>query len=290
MISTNMHREELVKTFDAVTAIGNNLFSGSLKEKIFYLHIYKCGGTSISQAIKSCYYNLESLKSYPVFHLNREAAFNAYQTSIKHNSFLFNQDQVDGDYLKWKLQEYLLLYYMGQEHINYIAGHFSFSAIAYQHFSDKYKFITVLRDPVKRYISAYFYSRYKQSDRSLNMEITEYLKSRTGLKGGSMYVKLLGGLDEAGDYTSEKAINRAKENLHKFSVVGCLEYQKDFLNQFEKQFDRKLNVREFNQNPKSKTYRKSVVSEELEAEIRAICQPDIEIYQYALENFVQLKN
>lgn len=288
-IPTKLPYEDIVKAFDTVSALSNNFLHGSLKEKIFYLHIYKCGGTSIAQAIKSCYLDLENIENNFVFHLNRRAAneaINAIRRNLG-NPELFSNHMYKDD-LRLKLQESLLLYYMGREQTNYIAGHFGFSATAYQYFSNKYAFITVLREPVKRFISAYVYGRYREG-RKHNMDLTEYLQAKTGF-GGSTYVKLLGGLDETGDYTSERAIARAKENLHKFSVVGCLEYTEEFLKQFEERFGRKLKIRKYNQSPKSETYRNSILTEETEEKIREICKPDLEIYQYALDNFVRAKN
>lgn len=280
--------KETTKIFDALVATSHNILHGSLKEKIFYLHIHKCGGASITQAIKSCYRNLDITKGRSIFHLNAEAAYNAAKKIYAQMNF---SPDITKNYLAFKYREELLLYYMYQEHINYIAGHFSFSEAAYQNFSDKYAFITVLRDPVKRWISSYFYNSCREKKHGMiNMEITEYLKSERAQMAGCGYVTFLDGSSEAGDYTSEKAINRVKENLHKFSIVGCLEYQKDFTNQFEERFGRRLKISVLNQSPKAEAYRKSIITEEIEEKIREICRPNIEIYQYAVDNFVKIKD
>jgi hypothetical protein len=276
-IGINLLHDESAKLFDDIAAVSNSLFCSPLKEKIFFLHLYKCGGSSISQAIKTCYYDWRSLVKRNIFHLDRGAARKAARTSLTRNSLISYE----------RLQEYLLMYYMNQEHISYIAGHFNFSELAHQYFSDKYSFITVLRNPVKRFISAYFYMRYKQN--SVNMELKDYLKTPEALKCGSLYIKHLGDLNQREDYTSEAAINQTKENLHKFSIVGCLEYEEDFLNRFEDRFGKRLKIREFNRGPKSETDRNSIISKEIEEEIKTICRPDIEIYQYAVENFVKTK-
>lgn len=284
---------DTVKIFNALLAKTDNLLHGPLEQKIFYLHVQKCGGTSIKQAIKACYRSLDITKQLQSYHLlNSKASFNAVQKIIDQPDLPFDKSLFHADdYLELKFRENLLLYYMGQEDINYIAGHFSFSEPASRYFSDQYAFVTVLREPVERWISLYFWRRYnKNGHRNIYTDITTHLKSELAKNQGCGYVKFFGGVNKEGDYTSEQAINRAKENLHKFSVVGALEYQEDFVKQFEERFGRKLKIRNLNQSPKSKAERSSVITEEIKEEIRAICKPDIEIYQYALENFIKAKN
>lgn len=275
------------QVFESLIARSSNLFQGSLKQRTFFLHIPKCGGISIRKAIKSCYISLDVLQDKYLTDLPSTAAFNAAQISA--NQTCFSSDTTD-DYQILKFRENLLLYFMCQNRTKYIAGHFTFSSKAHQYFFDKFAFVTVLRDPVKRWISAYFYNRYKKSGhRKIDTEISPYLKSDFAQSQGYEYVKFLGGVDELGDYTSEQAINRAKENLHKFSVVGCLEYQTDFVNQFEKYSGRRLSIRISNQSPKPEADQSSVITEEIREEIKAICRPDIEVYKYAIDNFVKTK-
>ena len=74
---------------------------------------------------------------------------------------------------------------------------------------------------------------------------------------------------------------------YKFDVVGFIECQKDFLKKFEERFGVRLELETRNLNPTSEWYRKSIVTQEVEEEIKAICKPDLEIYQYAVDNFVK---
>lgn len=284
--------ESVAKGLNALVTKTNNLFNGSLKQKIFYLHIHKCGGISIQQAIKACYHTLDLTKDRQLFHLlNAKASFNAVQKTVDQTAspvdLIFNTSD---DYLELKFRENLLLYYMSQEHINYISGHFTFSMSAYKYFSNEYAFVTVLREPVERWISLYFWRRYnKQGHRNIDTDITTHLRSELAKKQGCRYIKFLGGINEQGDYTSRQAIDKAKENLHKFSVVGCLEYQGDFVKQFEEQFGRKLRIKRLNKSPSSEAHRKSLITEDIKEEVRQICKPDIELYEYALSNFVKIK-
>lgn len=276
------------KAFDSLVARSNNLFHGCLKEKMFFSHIPKCGGVSINKAITECYLTLDITKDRNLVQPSGKATIDLARKSVEETGSTFD---LANDYLALKLREDLLLYYLCQEDVKYVHGHLPFSAKAHQYFSDKYAFVTVLRDPVKRWISSYFYNRYKKNaHRKIETDIKPYMKSEFGKSRGYAYVKFVGGYNKEGDYTSEQALTRAKENLHKFTVVGFLEYKQDFINQFEEQFGRRLKIGHSNQSPASEALRRSIVTKEIEEEIREICKPDIEIYQYAINNFVKAKD
>lgn len=192
------------------------------------------------------------------------------------------------DYPILKFREELLLYFLSQKDTKYISGHFCFSEVAHHEYCNKFAFITVLRDPVERWISLYFFNRFKKDDHcKIEMNLETYIDSAFARSQGHEYVKFLGGADEYGDYTSQTAIDKAIRNLHKFAVVGTLEHLDNFVENFETRFRVRLEIERKNKNPKSASYKKSIITNQMEQRIRAICQPDITIYQYALENFIK---
>lgn len=166
---------------------------------------------------------------------------------------------------------------------DFIAGHFLFSETAYRKYGDKFSFVTVLRDPVKRWISSYFFNRFKTDDHmKVEDEIESRLESHFGISQGYQLVKFLGGANKDGDYTSPQAVNQAKNNLKFFEVVGLLEDLGDFKYKFSKRFQVGLKIEKKNQNPAPKQYRSSTITPELVEMISEICQPDIQVYEYAL--------
>jgi len=190
----------------------------------------------------------------------------------------------------YSFREQLLLYYMGNKHTRFVSGHFLFSERAYQKFQDEYAFIILLRDPVSRWISHYFFNRYKNKKYGkIHSDIIECLESDFGKENGHEYIKFVGGISGAGDYTSDEAIRRAKSNLHKFDIVGCLEYTDNFLDQFHKKFGVKLKLRPRNLNPVSESYRKKIVTNEIHNKIIELCKPDLDLYNYAVKNFFKLE-
>jgi hypothetical protein len=94
-------------------------------------------------------------------------------------------------------------------------------------------------------------------------------------------VKYVGGPRPGGDYTSPAAIERAKRNLERYRVVGFLEDEASVVESFEEQFSIRLQLGRRNESPVSQEFRESQVTPQIEEEIRAVCRPDIELYEYA---------
>lgn len=265
-----MFKSLLVKT--------NNLFRRSLKDNIIFLHVPKCGGMSVDYAIRRHYRKKDRLVT-----INASASTNAANL-ISQINFPYGTSD---DYPILKLRENLLLYYMSQN-MKYISGHFGFSEIGYRKFLGGYTFITILRDPVKRWISLYFFNRYKKERHcKIEEDITTFVQSEFGKSQGYEYVKFLGGADNDRDYVSQQAIDRAKKNVDKFDIIGCLEYPEIFITKFENKFGIRLRIEKKNKNPKPESFRESIITEEIEEKIKEICKPDLEVYQYAIEKFVK---
>lgn len=271
-------------SLQAVQSIGNNLFNGTIPEKIVFHHIPKCGGTAIRLAIRNRYLKLRLLP------LRGLVGIDAVASALSATDRTENiPDNAWDDFKIMQFREKLLLYFLNIPSTRYISGHMTVSNYALQKFSGKYAFITVLRDPVRRWESEYFYNKYKLSNhRKINVNILEYMNSESGRSQGYEYVKFLGGARSCGDYTSRNAINRAKENLDKLDLVGFLEYQEDLISRFKERFGVVLRIpRNINVNP-APNIKKTIVTPEIKERIELMCQPDREIYQYALDRFLTL--
>ncbi|MDJ0662363.1 MAG: sulfotransferase family 2 domain-containing protein [Crocosphaera sp.] len=262
-----------------LSARTRNLIQPTLKQKLIYIHIPKCGGVSLSKALKACYVTI-NIRDSNLYKLNSEACQKVAQTLEEKPLTVFDPTVI-------KLRQELLLYGMSQPNVNYISGHFLFSNIAHEAFHDQYQFITMLRDPVKRWISEYFYNRYKSyGNAKTDLDIEAYINSEAGRSSGQVYSRFLCGLTDVEDYSSADIIDSTKKNLHKFSLVGCIEHLDRFLEQFSQKFGRQLKVGQWNRNPKSKSYQKSVITDDMIDHIRELCRSDLEIYNYAVDNLI----
>lgn len=245
-----------------------------LKDNLFFLHLPKCAGTSFNKAMSKIVPG-----TTPKFSLYGTVESAKIRNNLSH--------ELDDNFESvLNIREELLIYFMSSN-AQYIGGHYSFSDIAYDNFKEKYKFITILRNPVDAFISHYFFSRYQLKREHLLFDgsIKEFIDSKYGKQVGSLFVQRIGGVRKNSDYTSEKAIENAFENLKKFDLVGFKERMSTFEEKINKLFNINLKIETKNKNPKSKEFINKKVTSDIREEIKVVCEADIKLYNMALKEF-----
>jgi len=258
----------------------NTFFNSRLGERIFFLHMPKCGGTSLDNALKYCYLDLRPSSSAGVVRYDSLAAAKAgvLVDSLDYASGAAREPQV------LAFSERFTAYHMHRERTRYISGHISFNEKIHAAFSDRFRYVTVLRDPVQHLLSAYFYVKHRSSDHGrITAELDDFIDSPHARSFGSMFVQFLCGQGSSAgvDFCSADMVERAKRNLEKFDLVGVLEDMDGFMRAFHARFGRRLWVRQKNRSPAPQSRRNSRLSDADMEKLRALCAPNMAIYAHA---------
>lgn len=265
-----------------LSRVKNTFKDINAKPKLVFLHVPKCGGTSIDTAIRCQYFTLNKLND-DVVHDRLDSLRSAYIGSVKHNLNFTKGDPKNNRNMEFN-QDFVA-YRMLDPKIRYISGHFPFDKKIYDEFESEYDFFTILRDPVEKWISNYHY-RGKRSSLvkgnqvkhwEIEKDIEEYLNSERGQFHGYDYTKYYGGIEANYDYTSRESIEKAKENLKNFKIIGFLEDLDGFKAEFKNNYGFKLNIKHRNS---SRNF-ENKLPDHLIDKIKEVCKTDIEIYEYA---------
>lgn len=239
----------------------------NINQKIFFLHIPKCGGTSLRLAIEQAFGFPQDSKNND-FHLDVMALDSA--------AHALEKPIVD-------LKRDVLTYCMAHKFYRYISGHFAYSDKAMAAYGHEWKYVTLLRDPVSKWFSQYFYNRHKNNDHyKLDCTLEEFLATDEAKHLGRNYAYLLVDGISSQEAGSDVAIQQAIANLEKFAVVGLLEKLEWFYQDFQTVFGAKLHIEARNKNPLSSKQQKQQISDDMRAQVEEICRPNIQIYQAAM--------
>jgi hypothetical protein len=248
--------------------------SPELRQDIFFMHVPKCGGTSLVNAIARFYQPLFSKDRSKIARLDSPASLRAASIHGR-------------DHLAYDRE--ILTYFLAGNY-RYVYGHFTFSEKAYQQFKDKYAFVTLLREPVSKWFSLYFYNRYKKSDHyALDLDLEEFVETSQAASYGCDYVMQFIGDDSIADYTSAavidyfrtpEAIERACANLDKFDLVGLLEELDLFKQQFQARFGVKLDEEHRRESPVPKGTRDKMITPEILEKVKMLNRPNTLVYEH----------
>lgn len=239
----------------------------TMNGRVLFIHIPKCAGTSLRHAVS------RSLDEHgPEKHLSVRVETSA---SVRTAVILKKDVQL--------VREELLLYYLADPGYRFISGHFTFSELAYRHFSQEWSFITVLRHPVERWLSHFFFNRFKQNSHTrISMELEEFLISDRAKELGSEYVRRLAPGSHLSKPAGSSSISQALENLERLTMVGLVEELDVFSADFEKRFHLKIDLPRMNQSPAPERMLAALRDTKLLQNVEDICQPDMQIYDAAV--------
>ncbi|MGB0652284.1 MAG: hypothetical protein ACPGQL_03700 [Thermoplasmatota archaeon] len=255
--------------------LGYYLGRPKLKDDLAFIHVPKCGGTSLVSAIRRHYPPIRTGFNANCYYLNVAASVAAARTVDPEA----DPRSPMGDLEILRERQRWATYHLNLGFTRMVAGHVPFSADLQEAAHPRFKWLTMARDPVARWWSLVHFAR--DGHAAIDDDVAALLDSEDGAAQGAELVKFIGGPRAEGDYRSQSAVAQAKANLERFDLVGILEHQDRFVAGFQERFGVRLEVGTLNRNPTAAG--RQAPDEATTERIRALCAPDLAVYERACE-------
>jgi hypothetical protein len=251
-----------------LTKIRKRLSDVVCKNRVVFHHVPKCGGTSVSRALHFWYpLSYAAFPSEPTFRALEALHADRDKTWIRNKVLEFREKQ--------------LLCYLFDD-IRCITGHVPFCETAYELFKERYNFITTLREPLSLIVSQFFSAATSSTDRwRFDKNIEAFLETPRAARVGTVYAHYFSGLAPDCDPQSRAAIERAKANLGRFTVVGLVDNMAGFERRLHETIGIRLRIGHLNKARVGNAQRVQVVTDDIHRKIEALSAVNIEIYDYA---------
>lgn len=234
---------------------------------LVFHHVPKCGGTSVRLALTRCY------RPDLVFSIDSNPTFNAVKCLGEERK----KEALWADVHQLRQE---MLFYLLSVKAQFVGGHIYYSPIIKEQFDATHRFITVLRDPVERFISQYTYSSTRGAHDKIDGPLDAEIVRTKKVGWGACIVRFFCGLPHDTDPTSRAAIEAAKANIDKLAVVGFLDRMDEFQKEVSTLVGAPVNIPVANRSSQGSKARHSS-DETLLRLISEACAPDIEVYEHA---------
>jgi hypothetical protein len=234
---------------------------------VVFHHVPKCGGTSVYRAL-GIRYALSFART------NLVSNYAAIEALYPGKSPQWVQSE------SIRFREIDLLSQMYRD-TKCIAGHFPFSRIAFERFNNKYKFITVLREPVAFFTSFYYWNVKAQQERwHIEDTLEAFLETPRARVFGEFYARFLGGNPTSDDSPIEQEVAQAKGNLAKFSAIGFTDDMESFNRRLSDVLGIRIRIGHENKSEIGSADRVKQMPSNIRQKIEKISASNFEVYDF----------
>lgn len=239
--------------------------------KIAFIHIPKCAGSSVRDSL------FDGIYPSALRHTRAYCQIDAL--ACRSASEMLGADMPT-------CVEAVLIHALSDPLARFVSGHAPAHPDVVKKFRE-WKFITVLREPAARFISAYVFHRYKPTlPNYIDCEFAEFLETERARCAGWIATRYLSGMsDHRVEADPEAAIACALDNLERFFSVGFVEDLDNWGRRTGEALGGKVRIRRANASPKPEIYHEIERSPELRERIEALCAIDRQLYAAARLRF-----
>ncbi|SHG25626.1 Sulfotransferase family protein [Microbulbifer donghaiensis] len=235
--------------------------SSKAPPRIYFCHIPKSAGSSIASAIRDQVYSRHNLDG---FNIDPRASLRAGK--VTENSLM-------------QAREVILAYNLSVKANFFGKGHCYCRPGLIKEFASQWNFITVLRNPIDRWISEYVYNTYKQGDWTKNdLPLNEYLESRKAEAGGQQLIRYFSNYSLNFRSSPRDHIDEALENLSRFAIVGTMENLDTWADELMKKFSFEIKLPSINKSPSNQAVEQIRSNPAVMRKIEDLCRHDLELY------------
>jgi len=247
--------------------------------RLVFIHIPKCGGMSAIEGLTTAYFPLRRRATDRLLWGNRGAAISLHPAASLATGQAYGMDVLE-------FRRALLFYHMSNPRYNFIFGHYPFDATIGNAFCEHWHFITILRDPIERFFSAYWYNRCKKSEHArVNEDLEAYLDTPGARRGASTLTDYLVVRQDRNRSPTCAEVEQAIENLHQFTVVGFLDQMNFFADDLKARLGKRPRFRRSNENPAPIKERLQQIDTGLRRRVEEMCTADVVVYERSREMF-----
>lgn len=221
--------------------------------RIIYIHVPKCGGSSFGAALR-------------LRHLMSQATIALGQG----NPALRGEARILDDYARRRDQ----LHAEVGRGVRMIAGHVQYDADLHDGPARGYAFVTLLRDPVARFVSHYNYLQRRHPSPARPPTLAGFLDTPDALRIASQYLFYFAGHSQTAGRDPAPLIARAVATLERFDVVGDLARPDAFAADLQRLIRTPLPRWKRNAAPAP-----TQIPDSLRTRIEQLCAPDIAVYR-----------
>lgn len=240
------------------------------RRKCIYMHVPKCGGTSVSEGLYATIPLEQRIAVLPSPEIRRSQSFLHRGTQ----DIATFHDEGDAAGILADFREQLVLLHIAEGRA-LIHGHFLFTErIRALSREEGYGYVSILRDPVARTVSNY---RMASRNGVFEGDLDAFLDSAMGRRMALHVLRFFSGRATIAPGEEEAALEVAHANMALFDLIGFLDDLDGFARDYGEIFGNRPRIAHYNRA----TDRGIDVTPAQRARLEALCAPDIELTELA---------